>query len=110
MPGKPYDPSEDKKMWKGMAFVFQGQFNSIDGKLMDHKALARLVRERGGEVQASVPKKEFRPKATMIVFVTTIAEVKKHGHNGESYNCSGNMMCFYGVDGMPWVAPTGSYG
>lgn len=95
-------------MWKGMTFVFQGQFNSIDGKPMYHKALARLVRERGGEVQATVPKKEFRPKDTMIVLVTTIAEVKKHGGNGESYHFFDNMMCFYGVDGMPWVAPLGS--
>lgn len=81
-------------MWKGKTFVFQGQFNGTDGKPMDAMALTRLIRKHGGEVQACVPKKENARRGIMILLVTTIAEVKKHGRNGKSNNCSDNFDVF----------------
>ena len=87
MPQVSSDSYEDKNMWKGWVFVLQGRFKDMAKKPMDHTAIARLIRQHGGEVHSRVTDvTKLRNRSVKhYVLVTTIEEVvKTRGMNGKS--------------------------
>lgn len=67
------------KIWKGWIFVLQGELKASDGKFMDHKTIARLIRMHGGEIQTFVT-----PKTKVLV--TTIDQIVRiRPRNGKHF-------------------------